>query len=80
MTGYAANDIIGRHLDELLVPESPGEANGQSQQGGETSRAEPPTVEVQLRCKDGSHLWMEILSTPERDTAGRWPRPRCTAA
>ena len=71
VTGYAANDIIGRHLDELLVPESPGEANGQSQQGGETSRAEPPTVEVQLRCKDGSHLWMEILSTPERDAAGR---------
>jgi diguanylate cyclase (GGDEF)-like protein/PAS domain S-box-containing protein len=71
VTGYAANDIIGRHLDELLVPESPGEANDQSQQGGETSRAEPPTVEVQLRCKDGSHLWMEILSTPERDAAGR---------
>ena len=68
VTGFAANDIIGRHLDELLVPD---DSTAQLQDEGTAPHAEPPTVEMQLRCKDGSHIWIEILSTPECDAAGR---------
>lgn len=75
ITGYAANEVIGRRLDGLLTTE--GSAALQEARSGldteatEDSPDDPAHLEVQMRSKDGSTLWMEILSTPERDGQGR---------
>jgi len=76
VTGFAASEVIGRRLDELLTPESraalkdklPHVANGTAPAA---AHGEALTVDVRLQCKDGSQIWVEILSTPERDRKGR---------
>jgi len=76
VTGYAASEVIDRPLDALLTPEGTAALREDLPQHAanataETAHGEPLAVEVQLQCKDGSLIWMEILSTPEHDAAGR---------
>lgn len=76
VTGYAASEVIGRPLDALLTSESAaalreGLPQHVANAAPDTAHGEPLAVEVQLRCKNGSPVWMEILSTPEHDAAGR---------
>ena len=77
VTGFSDVDAIGRRLDELLTPEGIADLSDKlplhrTDKGTpEPVHAKPLTVEVQLTCKDGSRIWMEILSTPERDEKGR---------
>lgn len=77
VTGYSSGETIGQRLDELLTPEGIAALreklplHGTRVSASEPTHAEPLTVEVQLLCKNGSRIWMEILSTPERDVNGR---------
>ena len=77
VTGFYEGEIIGRRLDELLTPEGVSALRDELPldethvNASRAAHAEPLTVEVQLQCKDGSRIWMEILSTPERDHKGR---------
>ena len=77
VTGFCEGEIIGRRLDELLTPEGVSALRDELPldethvNASRAAHAEPLTVEVQLQCKDGSRIWMEILSTPERDHKGR---------
>ena len=77
VTGFTADEVISRSLAELLMPEDRTALKGEPPHQGDDkstadqARAEPLTVEVQLLCKEGSRIWMEILSTPERDDKGR---------
>lgn len=77
VTGYSSGETIGQRLDELLTPEGIAALreklplHGTRVSASEPTHAEPLTVEVQLLCKNGSRIWMEILSTPERDVKGR---------
>lgn len=71
VTGHRAEDLIGHRLSELLSDDGvatfrdkahprPGEAPGNI-----------PPFEVQLRCRDGTLIWAEVNSTPERDARGK---------
>lgn len=77
VTGYSAGEVIGQRLDELLTPEGIAALrerlprHGSRVSASEPTHTEPLTVEVQLLCKNGARIWMEILSTPERDDKGR---------
>ncbi|MBP6712129.1 MAG: sensor domain-containing diguanylate cyclase, partial [Propionivibrio sp.] len=77
VTGFCEGEIIGRRLDELLTPEGVSALRDELPldethvNASRAAHAEPLTVEVQLQCKDGSRIWMEILSTPERNHKGR---------
>jgi diguanylate cyclase (GGDEF)-like protein/PAS domain S-box-containing protein len=74
ITGYRPDEVIGRYLFPLLTPEGISAfTKKQAQQRTEKqpkTQADSTTIEVQLRCKSGSLIWMEILSTPERDAYG----------
>lgn len=72
-TGYLPEEVIGHPLYELLTPEGAGkfaEAMRQEQEAGLDDGAQAVAIEVQQRCKDGSLIWTEINSTPERDASG----------
>jgi diguanylate cyclase (GGDEF)-like protein/PAS domain S-box-containing protein len=75
VTGFAPDEVINRHLIELLTPEGIDTFNEKlphhpgGHQGGPANG--PLAIEVQLRGKDGQLIWMEILSTPENDARGK---------
>jgi len=62
VTGHHATDLLGHHLFELLSAE--GIATFSEKPG------DAAPFEVQLRCADGSLIWCEISSTPERNVRG----------
>ena len=73
VTGYLPEEVIGHHLHELLTPEGASkfaEAMRQEQAAGLDDGAQAVSIEVQQRCKDGSLIWTEINSTPDRDVSG----------
>jgi len=74
VTGHTAGEIIGRHLFDLLAPEGIATFSEKLMTHATTGHAgiqvDFPSIEVQLRCTDGRLLWMEILSTPERNAQG----------
>ncbi len=72
--GFRADEVIGKHFSEL-VPEDQirqiSEISSQrmsAEQGGRPSGS--INFVMQQRCKDGTLIWTEILSTPERDSQG----------
>ena len=71
VTGHRAEDLIGHRLFELL------DADGVATFRDQTARRQgkPPDdvapFEVQLRCRDGASIWVEVNSTPERDARGK---------
>jgi len=70
VTGHRPEDLIGHPLFELLSEE--GAATFTEKTGlrrGETPGDAAP-FELQQRCQDGSLIWTEVLSTPERDASG----------
>jgi diguanylate cyclase (GGDEF)-like protein/PAS domain S-box-containing protein len=79
VTGYRADEVVGRRLCELLTAEGVAALAEKTprlpapEPSAEVSTAPPesPTIEVRQRCKDGTLIWMEILSTPEFDAQGR---------
>lgn len=75
-TGYVEQEVIGRALYELLTPEGATtlrEATATRPAADATAGPAASLMhEAPMRCKDGSLLWMEILSTPER-VPPAWP-------
>jgi diguanylate cyclase (GGDEF)-like protein/PAS domain S-box-containing protein len=75
VTGYPAAELVGRPLCDLLTAEGAADLSEKMPRRQETEGSAMATeslaIEVQQRCKDGSLIWMEVLSTPERDGQGR---------
>lgn len=74
VTGHRAEDLVGRPVVELLTDEGIAtfkekirQRQNIEQQGAAGDSA---GFEVQQRCTDGTLIWTEIHSTPERDASG----------
>lgn len=74
MRGYRADEVVGTHFSEQLAPESTdhlvklrAQREKVEQLGDQTGTL---TTVVQQRCKNGTLVWTEVLSTPERDEHG----------
>ncbi|MBS1210647.1 MAG: hypothetical protein H6R19_3045 [Proteobacteria bacterium] len=75
VAGYSPEDVIDHPLMDLLPPDS---AAVFQERTSQPLMADPDGIlsyiapfEVQQRCKDGRLIWVEILSTPERDAQER---------
>jgi PAS domain S-box-containing protein len=77
MRGFSVEEAVAQMLEETVTPESyelaqtvlAEELALEAQGHGDPHRSR--TVELELRCKDGSTLWTEITVTFLRDSAGR---------
>lgn len=74
LRGFSADEVIGRHVFELFDEEGVASLKKIARQRQEDEQrgkiTETKTFEAQHRCKDGSWLWAEISSRPERDAQG----------
>ncbi len=74
LRGYRADEVIGRQLAEFLTAEGIAAISERDRKWQECERrgihAGASTIELQQRCKDGRLIWVEILTTPERDADG----------
>ncbi|MHC4598100.1 MAG: MASE3 domain-containing protein [Planctomycetota bacterium] len=76
LRGYTAADTLAQGLGEILVPESVERARGLledekkavPQDRGPSSS--PRTLELEVRCKDGSTIWTETTIRFLRDASG----------
>ena len=74
LRGYPAEQVIGHHIFEMFTEEGVAAVSKMLRQG---PTSEPQgahsgfvTFEAQHRCRDGSLLWGEVHSKPERDAQG----------
>ncbi|NMQ27199.1 diguanylate cyclase [Candidatus Accumulibacter phosphatis] len=74
LRGYKAEQVIGRHVTEVLTAEGIAILKEKQALRAETERRGVRTgitrFELPQRCQDGSLIWLEVLSTPERDAQG----------
>ena len=74
LRGYRAEEVVGRHFYDFLTREGIAVATEKNRQRQASELrgilTGTTTIEVQQRCKDGHLIWVEILSTPERDATG----------
>ena len=73
LRGYRANEVIGSHIYELFNDAgiaSLKAADRQRKEAEQQGRSGTITFEAEQRCKDGSWIWSEINSTPQRDARG----------
>ncbi|MDP3538965.1 MAG: PAS domain S-box protein [Azonexus sp.] len=74
LRGFRADEVIGHHVFELFNEEGIASVTKLMQQRQESEQRGIPigsvTFEVPHRCKDGSLVWGEVLSKPERDDEG----------
>lgn len=74
LRGYRAEEVVGRHFFDFLTREGIAVATERNRQRQASELrgilTGTTTIEVQQRCKDGHLIWVEILSTPERDATG----------
>jgi len=74
LTGYAVEEAIQLPLDRLLTPESTQEARrtlaAALAEGTERPRSGSRTLEVELLCKDGATVWVELRISFLRDADG----------
>ncbi|MDD2540003.1 MAG: PAS domain S-box protein [Desulfuromonadaceae bacterium] len=74
LRGYKAEEVIGHHVFELFDEEGISSLKKAAQKRLEAEKQGDltciSTFEARHRCKDGSWLWAEINSTPERDAHG----------
>lgn len=72
--GYSREDLIGASLFSILTPEGIEEVKRKYAQSLDTTaRGEtnaPSRYELQIRCKKGDHIWVEVDVTPYRDGSG----------
>src|SRR3712207_2999097 len=68
--GYAAEEVIGRHLSMFFTPEevAAGEPDRELAQAAEEGRAERESWRVR---KDGERIWVNEIATAVRDEEGR---------
>jgi PAS domain S-box-containing protein len=74
LRGYRADEVIGHPIFEMFTEESVASVTELIQRRQEAERngtvIGSATFEAQHRCKDGSLLWGEVLSIPDRDANG----------
>ncbi len=74
MRGYQAGEVVGRHVSELLTDEGKAVVKEKLLQRRDVEKSGELSgtlaYEVQQRCKDGSLVWTEVLSTAEHDEHG----------
>jgi PAS domain S-box-containing protein len=69
--GYAPDEAIGRHLNDLIVPESEEETSRQLE--GEVLAGKTVTAEVPRRRKNGTLVWVRVAAAPVEDgDRGTW--------
>ncbi len=68
--GYAAEEVIGRHLSMFFTPEeiAAGEPDRELAEAAEEGRAERESWRVR---KDGERIWVNEIATAVRDDEGR---------
>jgi len=79
LLGYSVEELEGKSLIELMSPESVWTAIEAMKEALESekiadqtsTRGEAPTLEIQLKRKDGSSVWTEVARTFTRDSAGK---------
>jgi diguanylate cyclase (GGDEF)-like protein/PAS domain S-box-containing protein len=72
VTGYSPEDVIGLPLTELMTDDDIITFSKSLPGDTETSQGlDSATIEVRQRCKDGSLIWTEILSTAARNEQGK---------
>jgi PAS domain S-box-containing protein len=69
LTGFSAEELLGRTIFQVTVPEDADEDGAQfaRQRSGEIDRY---AVEKRIACKSGAHFWAEVASTAVRDAHG----------
>ncbi|WP_374681145.1 diguanylate cyclase [Accumulibacter sp.] len=74
LRGYKAEEVIGRHVTEVLTAEGIAILKAKQAVRAEAERNGARTrisrFELPQRCRDGRLIWLEVLSTPERDARG----------
>ncbi|MFQ5343690.1 MAG: GAF domain-containing protein, partial [Anaerolineae bacterium] len=68
MLGYTREELIGRHVSQILAPEFHDRLREEFARSQE--RQEPLEMEVPYRRKDGSTLWCHLRTEWVRDEAG----------
>lgn len=75
MRGYAAHEVVGHHVFELMTPESietiKKMAQMRAEQPGDNIASNTRTLLLEQKCKTGGTIWTEVRSTAERDAQGR---------
>ena len=62
--GYSPEEVMGKNLHELLLPQgSHGNKTSQEPQTKEPGPGEHKTTELQVRCKDGREIQIELTLT-----------------
>jgi PAS domain S-box-containing protein len=77
LLGYQAEDVIGKHLDEVLTPSSLKVALETLEDALDVANGDGPderTVELEHRCKNGSTVWAEVRATLVRNAEGESAR------
>lgn len=75
MRGYKQEEVIGKHLFEILKPGTYDDliANLQKRFADEKAGFKTtiaPNYELEEKCKDGSWIWVEATATPHHDENG----------
>ncbi|HEX6981112.1 MAG TPA: PAS domain S-box protein [Alphaproteobacteria bacterium] len=68
-TGYSADEVIGRNPRFLRSPEADPATTARLREA--VASAQPVTMEIRNRRKDGTSWWCELTMSPIRDDAGR---------
>lgn len=74
LRGFKAEEVVGTHVFEMFTPKGVEILKAQMQKRAEAEAKGIPMdfarFQVQHVCKDGSLIWGEILSKPERNEKG----------
>lgn len=74
MRGYAAHEVVGHHVYELMTPESvetiKAVAKAHAASTGDADQDKALTFILEQKCKNGGTVWTEVRSTAERDAQG----------
>lgn len=70
ITGYAPEEIVGRHWVDFLHPEDAGQTLAIFAEIVAGTRRDNTAVGYRARCKDGRWVWLESNPTPMRDDKG----------
>jgi len=74
LRGFKPEEVIGHHVAEILTPEGVDLIRKKMQQRMTDEqngiKTDIITFQVQQRCKDGSLVWTEVISTAEHDENG----------
>ncbi|MDP1827768.1 MAG: ATP-binding protein [Archangium sp.] len=72
--GFRPDEVLGRSVTEMFTPEGVAVLGAAMKRRAEAEALGGPmgyaTFEVQHRCRDGSLLWGEVQSKPDRDAFG----------